>query len=205
VAPAASTHWEDVYASGDAGVSWIQAHAGPSLAAIAATGLPRDAPIVDVGGGSSVLAGELLAAGHTDVTVLDLSATAMRLARDRLGDRGAAVEWIVADLLAWRPARRYALWHDRAVLHFFTQPHERAGYADTLRAALAPGGFAIVATFAPDGPTTCSGLPVQRSSAEEVLGLLGDGFDLVDATTERHVTPRGSMQPFSRLVARRHA
>ena len=203
--PAARIHWEDVYASGDAGVSWAQEHAGPSLAAIAATGLPLEAPIVDIGGGSSVLAGELLAAGHTDVTVLDLSETALRLARDRLGGRGPEVEWIAADLLVWRPARRYALWHDRALLHFFTQPRQRAAYAGVLRAALAPGGFAVIATFAPDGPTSCSGLPVLRSSAGDVLDLLGDGFDPVQETAEQHITPSGRTQAFSRLVARLRA
>src|SRR6185503_543088 len=113
-----SGHWDDVYAAGDAGVSWAQAHAGP------------------------VLAGGLLAAGHTDVTVLDLSEQALRLARDRLGDRGAEVDWVVADLLAWRPPRRYALWHDRAVLHFFTEPAQRTAYARVLRQAVAPRGFA---------------------------------------------------------------
>ena len=184
-------------------MSWAQRHAGPSLAAIAGTGLPRSAAIVDVGGGSSVLAGELLDAGHTDVTVLDVSETALRLARDRLGARGGAVEWVVADLLTWRPERRYDLWHDRAVLHFFTEPHDRAAYAAVVREALAPGGFAIVATFAPDGPTMCSGLPVRRSSAEEVLGLLGDGFVPTRSTTEHHVTPSGRTQAFSWLVAQR--
>ena len=196
-------HWDDVYAAGDAGVSWAQAHAGPSLAAIAATGVALHEPIIDAGGGSSVLAGGLLAAGHTDVTVLDLSEQALRLARDRLGDRGAEVDWVVADLLAWRPPRRYALWHDRAVLHFFTEPAQRTAYARVLRQALAPRGFAVIATFAPDGPTRCSGLPVRRGSADEVLSLLGDGYELLQATRETHVAPSGRTQAVSWVTVRR--
>ena len=197
-------HWDEVYAGGDSGVSWAQAHAGPSLAAIAATGVALDAPINDAGGGSSVLAGELLAGGHTDVTVLDLSEQALRLARDRLGARGAEVEWVVADLLAWRPPRRYALWHDRAVLHFFTEPEQRTAYAGVLGQALAPRGFAVIATFAPDGPARCSGLPVRRGSADEVLSLLGDGYEPLQAARQVHVTPGGRTQAFSWVTVQRH-
>jgi hypothetical protein len=137
------------------------------------------------------------------ITVLDLSATALALAKERLGARGDAVNWIAADLLAWTPARAYALWHDRAVLHFFTRQEDRVAYADRVREAVAPGGHAIIATFAPDGPPTCSGLPVRRSSAGGVLRLLGPAFAEVQALTEQHVTPGGRIQPFSWVTARR--
>ena len=200
-----SAHWDRVYAAGDATVSWAQDHPAPSLRAIAGTGIAPEAPIIDVGGGSSALAGELLDAGHTDVTVLDLSANALALAKERLGGRGDAVEWIVADLLAWTPARTYALWHDRAVLHFFRCEDDRAAYADRVREAVAPGGHAIVATFAPDGPPTCSGLPVRRSSSDDVLRLLGPAFVELHAFTEQHVTPGRKTQPFCWLVARRRS
>jgi trans-aconitate methyltransferase len=196
-------HWEAVYAGGDAAVSWLQDRPAPSLNAIAALGLPPEAPILDVGGGSSGLAGALLAAGHADLTVLDLSAAALALARGRLGDRGDRVTWIAADLLAWTPPRRYALWHDRALLHFFTGEAERAAYASRVRAAVAPGGFAVVATFAPDGPETCSGLPVRRSDAAGTLRLLGDGFREVRSWRLEHTTPGGRAQPFAWLVAQR--
>ena len=198
-------HWDDVYAAGDAAVSWAQDRPEPSLRAIAATGVDPAAPVIDVGGGSSGLAGALLDAGHTDVTVLDLSANALDLARQRLGGRGDAVQWIAGDLLAWTPARAYAVWHDRAVLHFFTHEPDRATYAALVREAVAPGGFAIIATFAPDGPETCSGLPVRRSGADDVLRLLGPSFTPIRAATEPHVTPGGRTQPFSWLTARRGA
>ena len=107
------------------------------------------------------------------------------------------------DVLAWTPPRRYAVWHDRAVVHFFTRPEDRARYAATLRSAVAAGGHAIIATFAPDGPDRCSGLPVQRASAEEIGELLGDEFRVLDARIRAHRTPAGAIQPFTWVVARR--
>ena len=111
---------EAVYVGGDATASWTQAHPTKSLAAITTTTCSRDPPILDVGGGSSPLAAELLSAGYTDLTVLDLSSAALKLARQRLGDQADRINWIAADVLAWKPERRYAVWHDRALLHFFT-------------------------------------------------------------------------------------
>ena len=194
-------HWDAVYADGDATASWTQAHPTRSLDAIGAIAPDLNAPIIDVGGGSSTLAGALLTAGHTDVTVLDLSASALGIAQERLGDQADRLQWIAADLLRWKPTRRYAIWHDRAVLHFFTEPADRAQYAATLLDALRPGGHAVIATFALDGPNRCSGLPVRRSSAENVLRLLGDEFAGVSAAIEHHRTPSGRLQPFSWLVA----
>lgn len=196
-------HWEHAYADGDATVSWAQTNPEPSLEAIEAVVPTLDAPIVDVGGGSSPLAAALLTAGHRDVSVLELSAAALDLARHRLGVRGEQVHWLVADLLDWKPPRRYAIWHDRAVLHFFTDPQQRQGYADRVREALTPGGHAIIATFAPHGPDTCSGLPVTRTSADEIIDLLGPEFVAEGTAIQHHRTPRGRVQPFTWLIARR--
>ena len=200
-----SRHWEDVYAQGDERASWTQDRPEASLRAIAAAGAAPDAPIIDVGGGSSRLAAALLEAGHTDVSVLDISAAALELAMERLGPDAGRVTWIVADLLGWTPERRYGIWHDRAVLHFFTADAQRAEYAARVRACLDTGGHAVIATFAPDGPTTCSGLPVRRSSADDVLALLGAGFRAIGTHVEHHRTPGGRTQPFTWVVARREA
>lgn len=200
-----SDHWQQAYQAGDAAKSWTQDSAVPSLAAIARIGAALDEPIIDVGGGSSPLAGELLTAGRTDVTVLDIAANALDLARARLGDRGVAVQWLKADLMAWQPKRRYGIWHDRAVLHFFTAAEDRVRYARAVNAAVAPGGHAIIATFAPDGPEQCCGLEVHRSAAEETLALLGPAFSAVTAERQMHRTPGGNEQAFSWLVARKAA
>jgi trans-aconitate methyltransferase len=199
-----AAHWDAVYAGGDETVSWHEDDPAPSLRRIVAVTPERDAPIVDAGGGSSPLAGRLLDVGYCDVTVLDLSQTALDLARRRLpaGD-AARITWLAQDLLAWEPERRYAIWHDRAVLHFFTGDEDRRRYARVLERALAPGAHAILATFAPHGPDTCSRLPVRRSDADDLLALLGPGFVRVSADVEEHRTPSGASQPFTWLVARR--
>ena len=195
-------HWDAAYAGGHRRVSWFQDDPAESLDAIWRAAPAPDAPIVDVGGGASALAGRLLEQGRTDVTVLDLSAVALQLAGDRIGD-DPRVHWIAADVLAWKPERTYAIWHDRALLHFFTADADRARYAATLAKALHPGGHAIVATFAPHGPERCSGLRVRRSAATEIAALLGPGFELQHAATHDHVTPGGTTQPFTWAILRR--
>ena len=196
-------HWDAAYAEGDEHRSWTQDRPRASLSAIHSVLRSLEAPIIDVGGGSSPLAAELVAAGYTDVTVLDLSPAALQLAQQRLGDRAEGVIWLAADLLDWEPPRRYELWHDRATLHFFVDRAARERYADVARAAIAPGGYAVIATFAPDGPTQCSGLPVRRSSADEIASMLGAGFSLVSSDSELHRTPGGAVQPFTWAILRR--
>lgn len=196
-------HWDSIYAEGEEGRSWAQATPTDSLEAIDVIAPPLDAPIVDVGGGSSRLAACLLDRGHTDITVLDLSQTGLDLARRRLGQRAEQVMWVAADLRVWTPPRTYAVWHDRAVLHFFTEPFDRATYAAKLRAALVPGGHAVIATFAPDAPDRCSGLAVHRSDAADILRLLGGGFAAVRTKTREHRTPSGALQPFTWVIAQR--
>jgi trans-aconitate methyltransferase len=196
-------HWDAAYADGDDDRSWTQERPTESLEALAPIAPCPDAPLIDVGGGSSRLTAALLDAGHSDITVLDLSEVALDLARRRLGPRADTVTWLAADLLAWQPTRQYAIWHDRAVLHFFTDPSDRSRYVDSLRSALMSGGHAIIATFAPGGPDHCSGLPVQRSSAQQISDLLGHDFRLLRAQVREHRTPSGATQPFTWVIARR--
>ena len=196
-------HWDAAYADGDAARSWTQEQPTESLEAIAFTAPSPDSPLIDIGGGSSRLTAALLDAGHSDITVLDISAAALDLARRRLGPRADMVTWLTADLLTWQPERQYGTWHDRAVLHFFTDPVNRSRYVNRLRSALMPGGHAIIATFAPDGPERCSGLPVQRNSAQNIAELLGPGFQMLRAEVREHRTPSGATQPFTWIIARR--
>src|SRR5579864_1740996 len=155
-------HWDSRYIeAGATRVSWYQPTAGMSLALIDRLGVPKDAPIIDVGGGASFLVDELLARGYTDLTVLDVSAIALSIARQRIGD-GAPVRWLCEDVTSWQPERRYGLWHDRAVFHFLTEPDDRIKYVNALRQAISTVGAVIMATFASNGPEWCSGLPVTR-------------------------------------------
>jgi trans-aconitate methyltransferase len=198
-----SAHWDAAYADGDDDRSWTQERPTESLEALASIAPCPDAPLIDVGGGSSRLTAALLDAGHSDITVLDLSEVALDLARRRLEPRADMVTWLAADLLTWQPTRQYAIWHDRAVLHFFTDPTDRSRYVDSLRSSLVSGGHAIIATFAPGGPDHCSGLPVQRTSAQQISDLLGHDFRLLRAQVREHRTPSGATQPFTWVIARR--
>jgi trans-aconitate methyltransferase len=194
--------WDEAFAQGDEQRSWYEREPTSSLNAITAIATPS-ASIIDVGGGSSHLAAALLRAGFIDITVLDLSATGLELARQRLAQASDHIHWITADLLDWTPQRQFAIWHDRALLHFFTDPVDRNTYARKVRDALDPGGHAIITTFAPDGPDHCSGQPVHRSSASDILNTLGDEFELVDAARSIHLTPAEVPQAFTHVTARR--
>lgn len=190
-------HWQRVYRDRPPQeVSWFEPAPETSLALIAGANLVQDAAILDAGGGASGLAGQLLAAGYTDLTVADISESALAQAREDLGDAATRIEWVQADLRNHDFGRHFDLWHDRAVLHFMTDPADRAAYLDTLHRALRSGGHLIVATFGPEGPAQCSGLPVHRYSADELAALLGPEFTLVLSKLHEHRTPSGVIQQF---------
>jgi SAM-dependent methyltransferase len=192
-----SEHWRGVYRSRAVEeVSWYQPSATGSLAMLDACEVPRDAPIVDVGAGASTLADGLLARGFRDITLVDIAPEALAATRARLGER-IEVHYEVADVLAWRPSRRFAVWHDRAVFHFLTSEAERGAYRRALDAALAPEGIVVIATFALDGPERCSGLPVRRYSPETLAAELRGLLRPVDARSEVHRTPGGKEQAFT--------
>ena len=192
------THWDGVYTrKRDDEVSWFQRTPTVSLSWIRRLDLPADAPILDVGGGASRLVDHLLADGFRWLTVLDISEAGLAATRARLGAAAGRVDWRGADASDWTPPHLYRVWHDRAVFHFLTDPGRRQGYLDSLHDGLAAGGSFIVGTFAPDGPERCSGLPVQRYSADDLAARLGDAWRLIATTREDHTTPGGSVQPFT--------
>lgn len=201
----AREHWENVYSTRQTdAVSWFQPHADLSLDLIKATGMSREAGIIDVGGGASTLVDDLVADGYTDLAVLDLSAAALDAARKRLGPQAERVEWIVADITrAALGDQRYDIWHDRAVFHFLTDPADRAAYVQAVLRSVKPGGHVIVATFAEDGPLQCSGLPVVRYRPGELHDQFGAAFTLLKHQKEAHSTPSGAMQQFIYCYCRR--
>lgn len=190
-------HWENVYSTkGETDVSWHQETPAPSLELLALIGAKRDDAIIDVGGGASRLVDHLLAQGFERITVLDLSAAALAVARARLGALAQKVQWIVADATLWEPPQTYDIWHDRAAFHFLTSETEQQAYLDRLKRGLRIGGHAIIGTFALDGPEKCSGLPVARQSPESLSTVFGAGFTLIDARRYQHATPWGAVQNF---------
>jgi SAM-dependent methyltransferase len=199
-------HWEGVYNSkSEREVSWFQESPEPSLELIGLAGAKPDAAIIDIGGGASRLVDTLLTQGFKNLTVLDLSEAALDKARSRLGGDARSIRWIAADVTSWKPDAKYHVWHDRAAFHFLTKRDEQRAYIDRLKQALRPGGYAIIGTFALDGPEKCSGLPVARQSPETMTALLGSDFDLVDARRHDHVTPWQSVQKFQFSTFRRMA
>jgi SAM-dependent methyltransferase len=191
-------HWEAIFRQkGPNEVSWYRPHLDRSLQFIDRAGLSPDAPIIDVGGGASTLVDDLLARGYRDLTVLDLSERAIAQAKSRLGPSAGRVNWVIADITDVRlQEHRYDFWHDRAVFHFLTDDGARQRYVSAVRHTLRPGGYIVVATFGPEGPDRCSGLPVIRYSPQGIHDQFGVQFQKVDGDSETHHTPWGSEQEF---------
>lgn len=177
-------------------MSWYEPAPERSLALIRATGIGRGDPIIDVGGGASYLIDELMQAGYSDLTVLDISGTVLQSLQLRLGERASAATFLQQDITVFRPTRRYAVWHDRAVFHFLTDAGDRRRYLEAVCAGLQSEGHLIVATFGPEGPERCSGLPVMRYDACSLAAELGGGFHPVDSFLAVHRTPRNAEQQF---------
>ena len=192
------THWDTVYRTkAPDAVSWYRPHLERSLELIQAVVPDFSASIIDVGGGESTLVDDLLAKGYRDVSVLDISQTAIEVAKKRVGDLAHHVTWLVADITrAALPKRRYDLWHDRAVFHFLTGAEDRSAYVRQVAQAMKPGGYVIVATFGPESPHKCSGLDVVRYDADSLHGEFGASFKLIDSKTDLHQTPFGTTQQF---------
>ena len=196
-------HWDAAYAQGVDTRSWFQLQPAMSLQMLDTAGVSARDSVLDVGGGASPLAGVLLGRGFAEVTVLDISATALQYARRRLGSRAGRVRWLTADVLTWRPRRRYQVWHDRAVFHFLTGSTDQRRYLHTLESATAAGAVAVFGCFALDGPQRCSGLPVARYGPRELAGQLGSDWTLIAQDREEHITPAGAAQPFTWAAFRR--
>ena len=204
-ATARSEFWEGVHDGHDVdGVSWWQSVPGLSLDLVDQAAVPLGAGIIDVGAGWSTLIDHLNERGYQDLTAVDLSLTALTTVRDRLGAAGDAVVLEVADVLDMDRGRQYELWHDRAVFHFLIDEDERDDYRRSIATNLRPGGWVVVATFGPDGPTTCSGLPIVRYSHDELAAEF-PGFDLIATAGEDHETPWGGNQQFTAVLLRHAA
>ena len=194
-------HWNLAYARrGVTGVSWYEPTPRVSWEIISSLGVPLDGPVVDVGGGASGLAEVLVRNGYSDVTVVDVSDLAVREVEPKAS---AALVVLRQNVLTWQPTRRYQLWHDRAVFHFFVEPERRDAYLRVLDASLTAGAFVVLGVFAPDGPDRCSGLRVQRYDQDDLQRLLGEKYAIRVASRATHVTPGGVKQPFTWVAFQR--
>ena len=191
-------HWEKIYSTRAADtVSWYRAHLETSLSLIERAAHDYSASIIDVGGGESTLVDDLLARGYKNITVLDVSQTAIDVTKKRLGLAAQHVCWLVADVTRVKfSSSAYDVWHDRAVFHFLTRMEERRAYVQQVAHAVRPGGHVIVSTFGPKGPTKCSGLDVARYDADSLHAQFGTRFRLVESSKELHQTTFGTTQQF---------
>jgi 2-polyprenyl-3-methyl-5-hydroxy-6-metoxy-1,4-benzoquinol methylase len=192
------THWEKIYTTkAPDQVSWYRPHLEKSLELMERAAGSLTASIIDVGGGESTLVDDLLARGHENMSVLDVSQTAIDVTRKRLGEAAERVHWIVGNVTkVTLEAKAYDVWHDRAVFHFLTSDQQRAAYVERVVHAVKPSGHVIVGTFGPEGPTKCSGLEVVRYDSESLHDEFGTRFRLVESSKELHETPFGTQQQF---------
>lgn len=190
------SHWNAIYGTKGEHVSWFEAFPALSLRMMETAGLTPETCVLDVGGGDSRLVDYLAARGLGCLAVLDVSGAALERARTRLGAAAAIPTWIEADVAGAWSLKPMDIWHDRAMFHFLTAAEDRERYREHLRQTLKPGGAAIVATFALDGPDQCSGLPVVRYSAETLSREFLDHLELVEAVPCMHTTPWGTTQSF---------
>jgi SAM-dependent methyltransferase len=194
----AQEHWEHIYSTkAPDQVSWYSPHLNLSLELIERASVPRNAAIIDIGGGESTLVDDLIARAYLDISVLDISQTAIDANRKRLGKHAGRVHWIAGDItrVELEPSR-FDVWHDRAVFHFLTAPSDRAAYVRQVTRAVKPGGHVIISTFGPEGPTRCSGLDVVRYDADSLHREFGERFRLLESSKYSHHTPFGTVQQF---------
>ena len=192
------SHWEQVYETKHPRtVSWFQTEPTVSIELVQNSGVKKTDAIIDVGGGASGFADCLQSRGYKNVTVLDISSAAIELSQKRLGERSRTITWYATDITAFEPPHSFALWHDRAVFHFLTNPSERRKYVEVLKRSVPKNGHVIIATFSIGGPEKCSGLEVEQYDAPKILDTLGDGFQLVEEVGETHITPQKRAQEFS--------
>ena len=191
-------YWQKIYQQKSSeSLSWYQQQATQSFQLIKKSVSHLADPVIDIGSGASVLVDELVDAGFSQLSILDISAAALEVSKQRLANAGKDIEWCVDDVTKFIPSRQYRVWHDRAVFHFLTTMQDRRAYVETLSQALMPGGYAVISTFSIGGPNKCSGLPVVQYDAEKLSVALGDGFTLLEYLIENHLTPEKLTQPFS--------
>ena len=190
-------HWENIYSTKALNeVSWYQPTPETSLNIIKETGIPKEAAIIDVGGGDSFLVDHLLKAGDTNITVLDISEKAIERAKTRLGNNANQVKWIVADAAKFNPTQQYDLWHDRAAFHFLRDHNEITHYVNTASNNISPNGSLVLGTFAKDGPLKCSGIEISQYDAKDLENTFTQ-LKLKENYQVAHPTPFDTIQNFT--------
>lgn len=190
-------HWEKIYQTKSLEeVSWYQPTPETSLAFIKQFNVPKTAKIIDIGGGDSFFVDHLLDLGYQDITVLDISETALNKAKHRLGEKSNTVKWIVADAATFKPTEQYDFWHDRAAFHFMTKNSEIESYINTIKQFIKPTGILVIGTFSEQGPKKCSGIEIKQYSENSMVNRFQEYFEKIKCFTIDHKTPFDTIQNF---------
>lgn len=191
-------HWQNIYATKDfENVSWYQKYPKTSVRLIEESNLPKDAAIIDIGGGDNYLVDALLELGYTNITVLDISENAIERAKKRLGDKANSVNWIVSDITDFQPQQKYDYWHDRAVFHFLTDDEKVAKYQRLVSGGVGNGKYFSIGTFSENGPNKCSGIEIRKYSTDDLNEKFSQNFEELERFNEVHPTPFDTTQDFS--------
>lgn len=198
-------HWENVFATkAENEVSWFQKKPETSIQLIQALKLPKDAKIIDIGGGDSYLIDSLIELGYTNLFLLDISEKAILRSKNRLGEKADNVTFIVSDVLDFKPKEKFDVWHDRASFHFLIKEDEILKYKTTVSDSLTSNGNFVLGTFSNEGPLKCSGLDISQYSVEKILNLFEDTFEMENCFTEDHQTPFETTQNFIFSTFKKH-
>ena len=190
-------HWEKIYnTKEEKDFSWFQPYPKTSIEFIQLFNQPKNARIIDIGGGDSHLVDALIELGYTNIHVLDISAKAMERARQRLGNKASIVNWIVADVTAFESEGQFDFWHDRAAFHFLTSEDQISKYLAIVRKKLTPNGYLVLGTFSEKGPEKCSGLKIKQYSEASMSSLFEKDFKKIKCIEENHSTPFNILQNF---------
>lgn len=191
------THWENIYTNKSLKeVSWYQPTPKTSLAFFETFNVPKNAKIIDIGGGDSLLVDHLLANGYTNLTVLDISETAIKKAKNRLGAKAIQINWVVSNIVDFKPTEKYDFWHDRATFHFLTQQNDIEKYIEIINQNVTEAGKLVIGTFSEKGPTKCSGIDIKQYSKASLVKTIGKYFKKIRCFTENHKTPFDTLQNF---------
>lgn len=190
-------HWENVYTTKDVSkVGWYQEHPLISLSLLSKVGsTPKDS-FIDVGCGASTLVDTLIRSGYKDITLLDISSSALEIIKKRLDVTDTLPAYYIGDICTFSLEKHFDVWHDRAVFHFLQKEKEQQAYFETLYKSLSPQGHAIIGTFGVNGPDSCSSLPVRRYNEEQMKNIVQERFDILEIIDDIHITPSGSEQHY---------
>ena len=190
-------HWENIYNTKELkDVSWFQVRPETSLDFFKQFNVSTTAKIIDIGGGDSLLVDHLLDLGYQDISVLDISESAIERAKIRLGQKANTVKWIVADAATFVPTEQYDFWHDRAAFHFLTEENEISNYLETAQKSINPKGILVIGTFSEQGPKKCSGIEIKQYSETSMTDRLKIFFEKIKCITVDHITPFDTIQNF---------